>query len=881
MIMQASGKIILGITKYLLPTALLLSLLSCSKGTEESFISDPGSGVYENVAPANAVRGHIRVKFQEDPTATKAGVKTVDLSSLGTYSIIRSFPDAGRFEARHRRYGLHLWYEVFFDESLPLTRALNALKGTDGLDCVEYVKPVKLLSGFTFNDPEFGKQWHYSNPGTISLSVAGSDINLLPAWEKTTGSPEVIVAICDGGVDWTHPDLSANMWVNEVELNGLPGIDDDGNGFIDDIYGYNFIVGPDGNTPVGALEAENHGTHVGGTVAAVNNNGIGVCGIAGGDGSSGSGVRLMSTQTSESSGTALAYIAYAFVYAADNGACLINCSWSLGEYEQYISDAIDYFNGCAGMDENGNQTGPMAGGLAIFAAGNDADTDEYPAQQDNVFAVASIGADYQAAYYTNYGSWVDITAPGGDANKGAYVYSTLPGGKYGTMQGTSMACPHVTGVAALVVSQFGGPGFTRQNLIDILQGTSNRIIYEKNASKFRGMLGSGLVDAGAAVSASRETPSPVTDLTGEVSGNIIRLHWTVPEGDVLPFSFRLYYSDKPFEALTPAGNAVSLTVPCDGAAAGETISYMVQNLEFNTQYHFLIESVSSFGIASDRCSFSISTLGNSKPVVTPLDGTSLDLKSHETGRLRFSVSDIDGHTLSCHLSDKFSGASIRLDDNEVTLSIDALKLDDGKTYSGSLYVTDGYDTVETRISYNVRKNNTPTATGSLENIIFGALKESATIHLDECISDADGESLSYGYKILSGGGSTITGTFTGDELKLTAASYGTATVEVTAADARGASSNSVFSVIVRDGSLPADLYPNPVKDKLNVRTGTLQRGEVFISDKAGAVVLRSGKDIDLNPFAPLSFDMSGLPGGVYYVTIKSDAQNRTYSVIKQ
>ncbi len=875
--MQASGKTVFIALRYVFPTAVLLSLLSCSKETKETFFTDPGSGIYEDVAPGSAVRGHIRVKFKEDPAATKAA----ELSSLGAYSMARSYPDAGRFEARHRQYGLHLWYEVFFDESLPLTRTVNELQGVEGLECVEYVAPVRLLSSFTFNDPEFGNQWHYSNPGTMSLSVAGSDINLLSAWKKTTGGPEVIVAICDGGVDWTHPDLGANMWVNEAELNGIPGVDDDGNGFVDDFYGYNFVIGPDGDSPIGTLEAADHGTHVGGTVAAVNNNGIGVCGIAGGDGSYGSGVRLMSTQASDASGKSPAYIGYAFVYAADNGACLINCSWRISGYDRYISDAIDYFNACAGMDENGNQTGPMAGGLAIFAAGNDAVSEEYPAQQDNVMAVASIGADYQAAYYTNYGSWVDITAPGGDANKGAYVYSTLPEGKYGTMQGTSMACPHVTGVAALVVSQFGGPGFTRQNLIDILQGTSNRIIYEKNASKFQGMLGSGLIDAGAAVSASRGVPSPVTDLEGEASGNTVRLHWTVPEGDAISYSFRLYYSDKPFEDLAPAQDAASLTVLRAGAAPGETISCTVQDLKFNTQYHFLIESVSALGIASERSDFSISTNTNSKPVVTPLNGTALNLKSHATGSLSFTTSDADGHTLSCSLSDSFRGASLSYDGSVVTISIDALKVEDGKTYDGTLYVTDGYDTVETQITYTVQKNSAPAATGSFENIIFGALKESATIRLDECFSDVDGETLAYGYKILSGGSSTITGTFSGNELKLTAASYGTATVEVTAADARGASANAVFSVLVRDGARPADLYPNPVKDKFNVRTGSLQHGEVYISDKAGVIVLRSEKDVTLDPFAPLSFDMSGLPGGVYYVTIKSDALNGTYSVIKQ
>ncbi len=849
-------------------------LASCS---EEKFelTQDPGVGVYTNVASASAAPGHIRVKFSSEPAATKAG-NGPDLSSLGSCRMVRTVPEDSRFEERHRKAGLHLWYDIFFDESLPLTKAAGEVSSLEGVDIVEFVEPVRLQSVFSFNDPYFSNQWHYYNPGTKAGSVKGSDINLLPAWEKTTGRPDVIVAISDAGLDVDHEDLAANMWVNEAELNGQPGVDDDGNGYIDDVYGYNFVVGSDGETMKGTIEPGDHGVHVGGTVAAVNNNGVGVCGIAGGDGSKGSGVRLMSTQTSGGS----AYIGDAFVYAADNGAVLVNCSWSIDSYSAYISENINYFNTYAGMDKDGRQTGPMAGGLVIFAAGNESTNTSYPAQQDNVFAVASIGADYQAAYYTNYGDWVDITAPGGDANKGFQVLSTLPDNNYGSMQGTSMACPHAVGVAALVVSQFGGPGFTRQNLIDILQGTANSIIYEKNAAKFKGQLGAGLIDAGAAVNLGVEAPSAVTDMTCDAKGNILNLSWTAASEGTTPYSYDIYYKDEPFSSLSPASDAEYVSVLRGDVKPGAAVTYAVEGLEFNTKYYFLIASVSPLGTKSGYTAYEFETKANSKPVVTPLGGTSITLKSHETGKLKFTATDADGHALSCRLSDSLKGASVELTGSNLIVTIEALTVEDGKTYDGYLYVSDGYETVETAISYTIEKNNAPVATGELENTVFGALKQTSNIHLNDCFSDIDGETLSYECKILSGGNSTITSSFSGSELKIVAASYGTATIKVTATDARGAKAEATFSVLVRDGSRPVDLYPNPVKDKLYVRPGSTQTADVTVSNKAGAVVL-SAEGSTLDPFAPLTFDMKSLPGGVYYVTISGESGSETYSVVKQ
>ena len=306
-------------------------------------------------------------------------------------------------------------------------------------------------------------------------------------------------------------------------LQGQPGVDDDRNGYVDDIYGFNFTS----DNYSGTITAEDHGTHVAGTIAAVNNNGIGVAGIAGGDYAKGKqGVRIMACQT----GPGAAYIASAFTYAADNGAVITQNSWGCDPSYTAIFQAIDYFNRYAGQD-NGVQVGPMDGGLCIFAAGNSSSStqDVFPADYEGVMAVASIGADYEIAYYSNYGDWVDITAPGGDAAKRQQILSTIPNNKYGEMQGTSMACPHASGVAALIVSAFGGEGFTRENLWDIMV-SGVRDIYEYNP-KYEGMLGAGLIDAELCLTSyGPNPPEPVTDLEAVSStGGSITLQWTVPE----------------------------------------------------------------------------------------------------------------------------------------------------------------------------------------------------------------------------------------------------------------------------------------------------------------------------------------------------------------
>ena len=505
----------------------MLASVGCTKYDIATVDTKPNTVV---VIPDEAIEGELIIKFKPEMEAildqtmtrsageaTRSGIPSTDevLDILGAYSFERVFPVDSHHEARTREAGMHLWYIVRFDKSESLAGAmvrLSLLGEVDKLQCNREIYPAYNRNAkphfiscaeaesrattrsteMPFNDPEMYRQWCYINDGNATFAqswapiLAGCDAGCKEAWELTTGDEDIIVAVMDEAVMWSHPDLADNIWINEGE-ELYAGVDADGNGYEDDKYGYNFAR----NTPVTSWTTTGntgHGTHVAGTIAAVNDNGKGVAGIAGG-GKGHGGVKIMTLQLFDGAYSAsLALEARAMKYAADNGAVILQCSWGYHSSKSnlvmgYIpgpateeewaatypleKEALDYF-----IHNAGSPNGVIDGGLAIFASGNEyAAQSSFPAAYSKCISVAALAADYTPATYTNYGAEVALSAPGGDLEyygtpgeadeaydeKGVLreqgaIFSTLvvngvPG--YGYYEGTSMACPHVSGVAAL------------------------------------------------------------------------------------------------------------------------------------------------------------------------------------------------------------------------------------------------------------------------------------------------------------------------------------------------------------------------------------------------------------------------------------------------
>ena len=643
--------------QYLIHTYMdfrfLVAMAAVALSVFSSCTKDPlmmnGGGSSEGEAAdfddsAEIVPGWIRIKLADDSEPLRTGVFTrggfdsgdVRLdelaAGLGATEIRRVFRDGGRFEERHRRYGLHLWYDIRIADEVPVSRARAEMVSLPGVDVVEPVYRVRLAEAHVvpdisdrlyrpfsegearpepapFNDPELSRQWHYNNDGSIEGSVAGADINLFKAWREIgAGRPEVVVAVIDGGIQYDHPDLAANMWTNEAEMNGTPGVDDDGNGYVDDIYGWNYY------TDSGTITQHFHGTHVAGTVAAVNNNGIGVCGVAGGTGV-GDGVRLMSCQNydTDANGQEVGSVTEeSFIYAADNGAVIAQCSWGYNGIETPLSmqRAIQYFIREAGTDENGVQTGPMKGGVVCFSAGNSSYSHVgNPGDMEEVVGVTAMGPDYKKAGYSNYGSAADLFAPGGASSANPedpkQVYSTYINGGYAYLWGTSMACPHVSGVAALIIAEYGQEGFTAEQCREILLRAYRPVGGLADDDAELGVLGVGLLDAGAAfVTDPQSQPGVVEFGSMQVSGNTVSVPWRVPadgNGNAVA-QFVVEYAPKEGGG-TPGGGTVA-----NRYDVGQTMVYTFEGL-YNTDYEINVRSIDRFGNSSEAVSGSVS-IGN-------------------------------------------------------------------------------------------------------------------------------------------------------------------------------------------------------------------------------------------------------------------------------
>lgn len=332
---------------------------------------------------------------------------------------------------------------------------------------VAYAEPNYIFRRMQTEDEHFAKQWGLLNVGQPDSAkkngVAGIDINAVPAWNIETGSKDVVVAVIDTGVDYNNQDLKENMWVNEAELNGAPNVDDDGNGYVDDVYGHSFITGLAFSDP---MDDHGHGSHCAGVIGARTNNTFGMAGVNW-------DVRLMAVKFLDKNGSgALADAVKAIEYSVKNGATILSNSWGGGPFTQALFDIIS--------DANDK------GVLFIAAAGNSSANNDsrpaYPASYaiPNVVSVAAIDNQGKLASFSSYGKKsVHVGAPG------VNILSMTTKG-FESWSGTSMATPHVAGVAALLAAH--QPEFTHHEIKGRMLATTVRLDGLRNRVSTAGMI---------------------------------------------------------------------------------------------------------------------------------------------------------------------------------------------------------------------------------------------------------------------------------------------------------------------------------------------------------------------------------------------------------
>ncbi len=386
-------------------------------------------------------------------------------------------------------------YELNFDEKMPVRYVIRELRRNKA---IEYVEPVYIQEAFDVPNDEYYVQQQFLP------QIFASD-----AWDIAKGEDgeEVIIGICDSGTEWHHPDLVANLYQNlgedadgdgsviqfneetqqwEIDPDDINGIDDDGNGYPDDFFGWNYVGAWDG-TPdydVDGSDINTHGTHVAGLAAATTNNETGVASISW-------NVKFMATKHSPNDNGRSVFYGYdGIVYLAENGADIINMSWGGGPFSLYQQEVIEYAR--------------SLGAILVAAAGNNNNSQaHYPSSYSGVVSVASVASNDVKAYYSTYGETVDISAPGGDRYQDGGLLATIPGHWYNKYQGTSMASPVAAGLFALVQSHF--PEKSDDEIIKQIIGTTDDI-YDENPG-FENMLGSGRINALKALTEEPQYPA--------------------------------------------------------------------------------------------------------------------------------------------------------------------------------------------------------------------------------------------------------------------------------------------------------------------------------------------------------------------------------------
>ena len=502
---------------------------------------------------------------------------------------------------KHQSWGFDLWFELDFSTDVDVKKVLQAYQHTNAFEVVEPLYKASVIGcdkqqphnspppPATTNDPLFGLQWNLHNTGQIG-GTPGKDIDILDAWGITTGDTDVIVSVHDNAINVNHPDLAQNIAKGK---------------------GFNFVDNSDSLT-----SDDSHGSHCGGIIAEVTNNNEGLSGIAGGNGSINSGARLMSCEIFGPKET-FGGFPQSMVYAADNGAAISSNSWGEARiadvYQVEDLDAIDYF-----IANGGGKV--LNGGIVVFAAGNDSSNRRiYPGGYSPVICVAATNNQDKKSFYSDYGTWVDICAPGGESFVGAGIFAA-DNVYYSNSSGTSFACPHVAGVGALVASVLKGKASANDVREILLSTTDNNYPLNQN---YTGLIGTGRLNAYSAVlkaqALTTKSGSPIKTFTATNNCDNITLNWNDTVGGTVLIA---YNTDENIGVLA---DGTSYNTGDELIGGGKIIykgngnNLMLPFIDTVNEYHFKIWGVAN----NNQYSFSKTTETFIKPVITTVGANAL------------------------------------------------------------------------------------------------------------------------------------------------------------------------------------------------------------------------------------------------------------------